>query len=161
MRVLIAMMPSHDCDHIHNRYTYSIVILRFDAVRNAHNAHCHWLAARGEGPSSTCWPRPAPAVPPLAAGGARGRRKRRPDCRSALYNLLRTGRGRWSWAPATQLQPTELSSESPTGSTPTREQTPKRHNWITRWHGMPGPNSTLICRAELGWVGVYVATEQQ
>ena len=34
---------------------------------------------------------------------------------------------------------TELSSGSPTGSTLAREQTPKRHNWITRWHGMPGP----------------------
>ena len=40
--------------------------MRFDA---------HWLAARGEGRSSTC--RPPPAVPPLVAGEPHGGRKRR------------------------------------------------------------------------------------
>jgi hypothetical protein len=42
--------------------------MRFDA---------HWLAARGEGPSSSTRAGPAPAVPSLVAGETRGGRKRR------------------------------------------------------------------------------------
>ena len=43
----------------------TIGLMRFDV---------HWLAARGEGPSTTC-AGPAPAVPPLVAGEPRGGRK--------------------------------------------------------------------------------------
>ena len=56
-------------------------------------------AGRGHPPHVPAPPRRS--RPPLVAGEPRGGRKRRlPLARSALYGLLRTGRGRGSWATA-------------------------------------------------------------